>query len=114
MTIVPNVSFGGTTLDTDDKRAALLALTRENNRRLETGLPLLDISTNSAIRQSYIAYMATSLANMHISIINEAKSQASVKELGWTAAELDVINASLIDRLNAGESKAAIMADCAG
>lgn len=115
MTIDPNVSFGATNLDADDKRAALLAITRENARRTENRLvlPLLPAGTAAEVRQSYITYMKQWLIAMHLNLIGEAKSVSSVKETGWTAAELDTVHALMVDRLNAGESKAAILADFA-
>lgn len=110
MTISPSVSLGGS-LDADDKRAALLAVARENAVRLANNQSLLPIDTAANLRASYITVLSSVIVNIHTALINDSKTSQAVKDSGWTQPEIDTIHAAIVDRLAAGESKAAILAD---
>lgn len=113
MNITFSVGFTGTP-DAEDQRAARHAIFTENTRRAALtppGTPLPN-STAAEVRASYLSILTSQIANQHSTNITYAASRDGVAER-FTTDELDQIRRNLVDRLNAGESKASIVADTA-
>lgn len=113
MNIAISVNFTGTP-DAEDQRAARHIIALENARRAALtppGTPL-PTATGADVKASYLAILTGILTSAHTSYIAQSVSRDGVAER-FTADELDQIRKNLVDRLNAGESKAAIIADTA-
>lgn len=106
MNIIYSVSGSGP-MDTEDRRAAILAINRYNDLK-GTALPT-DTAPN--IRASYITVLSAHIVEFHaLNVANSKTTDAAIKA-GLTEAQQAEILGAVVDRLLNKESYATILAD---
>jgi len=98
---------GNGTMDTEDRRAAILAIQAYNFRK-ELVLPT---DTNANIRASYLTVLMAHMAEYHAANVGTAKSPDAAIAAGLTPAQQAEILGAVVDRLLNKEAYAAILAD---
>ena len=110
MNIVPSVTFSGTP-DADDVRAARQAIFIENRNRAALNPPgvALPSSTAAEVKASYLTILTAIITDLHQQNILRGKGRDAV-QTRMTPAQLDAINANIIDALNSGTTPDAVVA----
>jgi hypothetical protein len=99
-----------TTLDKEDKRAALFAVNAYNAGQIQLGQPTLPVDAGS-LRNSYELALTASLTQAHVSYIAQTSTSDQLVSVGFTKAQIDAALAAMVDRVQGGESVASVLAD---
>lgn len=106
-TAIFSASASGATFDSDDRRAAILRITRHNGLK-ETNLP---VDTNANIRASYLTVLSSELNEQHAAAVAASKTVDGAVKSGLTEAQVAEILGAVTDRIIGKESFDTILAD---
>jgi hypothetical protein len=107
MDITFQLGFTGTP-DATDVRAAKYAVKAENQKRATQNLDPLPSSTGAELKASYLAVLLQEVDAAHGEWLKRSVENVRAE---FTTAQIDLLNAKLRDRLTAGETPDAIIAD---